>query len=520
MPKISKLNLVFAAELILFFLIIFGVVPRYIAFGIAGMLVIYPLLTSLENATILFVRSIPIFIALPLTSSFDNFNTWRIVSSVIFLKWLYVNRGFVISHVYALIQKPFVYLKNHPVTVLFGALFLFAALSVFPATDKTAAIKRIIYFINAGFVGIVACHLFSKLPDFKMRVIKNIVVPIVVIIVFGFFQLILTYFVDIYQFMRIFGEGIQCRQFGQMWCSIASHLGNTWFAYYGDQLSLRMFSLFPDSHSFPIFLLLGIPSIVALKSIANGWWRVSWWLLLIFVFLGAILSGTRGIWLAWVGTVLWGIIVWYYIRKHSISTVKFSNFKKILVSLGIFFLLFGVAYPIAYSPQFLISKSDRALLRKRISSIFDFGETSNTQRLLIWKASLKSIVKHPALGIGIGNFPVVLNQDIKLSKAGSSAHNLYLHIAAEMGLLALVAALWFLIVLIQKIFRHFRDSPDTFLTHYYGGLLFVVPWVLLYLLTDVALYDERALLLFVMVCALILPSHGNQTARIRNQSDV
>src|SRR3989338_8254163 len=85
------LNHVFIAELVLFFLIIFGVVPRWCAFILAGILILYSLFASLEDATILFVRSIPLFIALPFTESFDNFNTWRIIALIIFLKWLLTN---------------------------------------------------------------------------------------------------------------------------------------------------------------------------------------------------------------------------------------------------------------------------------------------------------------------------------------------------------------------------------------------------------------------------------------------
>ena len=111
----------------------------------------------------------------------------------------------------------------------------------------------------------------------------------------------------------------------------------------------------------------------------------------------------------------------------------------------VFFLLFAVAYPIFVSPQFLLSKGDWSLFGERIKSIIDFGETSNSQRIEIWKASLESIKNRPLLGVGIGNFPVVLNQNIFLARAGSSAHNIYLHIASEMGILTLVTVIWLVV---------------------------------------------------------------------------
>lgn len=81
----------YVVEVILFFLIIFGTVPRWFAFVLAAFLILYTLLSSLEDATVMFVRSIPLFIALPITQSFDNMNTWRIIALIIFLRWFFTN---------------------------------------------------------------------------------------------------------------------------------------------------------------------------------------------------------------------------------------------------------------------------------------------------------------------------------------------------------------------------------------------------------------------------------------------
>lgn len=180
----------------------------------------------------------------------------------------------------------------------------------------------------------------------------------------------------------------------------------------------------------------------------------------------------------------------------------------------VFFLLFAVAYPIFVSPQFLLSKGDWGLFGERIKSIIDFGETSNNQRIEIWKASLESIKRRPLFGVGIGNFPVVLKQNIFLARAGSSAHNIYLHIAAEMGILALVTTVLFLWLVFRKSYENFISTPpsqgfgeakqDPFLVTYFGATILFVPWVLIYSLTDVALFDERTFLLFVATIALIL----------------
>ena len=492
----------------------------FLAIGLA----VYVAMASLEDATILFVRSIPLFLALPITETFDNFNTWRIISAIIFLKWAWPKVTNLATYQF---NKKF---RTH--SILLAVLLLIAFLSVIPALDKIVAIKRIIYFINLSLVGIVIYDVFGSSTS-KQRLIRNIAIPVIIVTIVGFIQLTSTYLMDIYQFMRLWGENIQCNQFGNDWCNIAVWQGNTWLAYYGQQLSLRMFSLFSDSHTFPMFILLGLPAIfaISLSKIAEkanlevelplgsstsklgqtkslkemihtrNKMSVLW---IPIIFLAAILSGTRGIWVASVGVALLAMVLIIYMRKIRLKVQLINIFKYITLYLIMFFMLFAIAYPIFISPQFLVGKSDFGLLGGRIKSIIDLEETSNSSRLEIWKKSLISIKNHPFIGVGIGNFPVVLNQDIQLAKAGSSAHNLYLHVAAEMGIAAALIMLWFFWKIFKTAYQKFVSSEDSFLTVFYGACLLFYPWILAYLITDAAIFDERIFLMFSTVIALIL----------------
>lgn len=498
MLKINKklLNWVFIAEVVLFGLIVTGVLPRAVVPYLAVALAVYVLFASLEDATVFFVRSIPFFLAIPITATFDNFNTWRILSGIIFLKFL-ISKSEFLNNFKIRIPKS-------KTSIVLGGLLLFAILSIIPASDKILAVKRVIYFLNLSLIGIVICDLARK-DEFTKRLIKNISIPVIIVTIVGFLQLGSTYLMDIYQFMGFWAGKVQSNQFGADWSYIVYNLGNTWYAYYGEQISLRMFSLFPDSHSFPQFILLGLPAIFVIfynrKKILIP--------LVSSVFLATILTGTRGIWAAGAASALIAVVGIFWFKKIKLSLLNQKIFKKISMSLVIFFVLFIIAFPVFASPQFRLYKLDSDLLAKRVRSIINFGETSNKERLRIWKLSLVSIKKHPLLGVGIGNFPVVLNQDLALAKAGSSAHNIYLHIAAEMGIPALILALWFLWILMQKIYHNFISSKDREITIYNGAALIFIPWVLIYCLTDVALFDERAFLLFVTTISLIYASFNH-----------
>ena len=480
------INWIFAAEIILFGLIVTGILPRAVVPYLAVALAVYALFASLEYATVFFVRSIPFFIAIPLTATFDNFNTWRILSGIIFLKWLYK-------------EWPD-YRKYFSIPLLL--LLATAILSVIPAPDKMLAVKRIIYFLNLSLIGVVISDLARK-DEFAKQLTKNISIPVIIVTLIGFLQLGSTYLMDIYQFMGFWAGKVQFNQFGAGWSYIVYNLGNTWYAYYGEQISLRMFSLFPDSHSFPQFILLGLPAIFVIffnrKKILVP--------LVSSVFLAAILTGTRGIWAAGAASAVIAVFGIFRFKRIKTNQENQKIFKKISLHFIIFFTLFIIAFPIFASPQFRLYKLDSDLLSKRVRSIINFGETSNKERIRIWKLSLESIKNRPLLGVGIGNFPVVLNQDLFLAKAGSSAHNIYLQIAAEMGIPALIFALWFLWLLMQKAHNNFVASKDREITIYNGAALIFVPWVLIYCLTDVALFDERAFLLFVTTVALISAGH-------------
>lgn len=262
MPKL--LNPLFIFHLIFVALVLIGEIPRELVIYETGLLVLYFLFASIEDGLIFFVRSIPLFIAIPLTANYDNLNQWRILAIILFGKWLFTRETwhYFGAWLVLLFRKPWIVIKEHPWAALFKILAILSLLSLWHAPDRIEGLKRIIYFINAALVAVVIVYP-PRSHEFIKRLIKNIIAPIIIVVLVGVVQVASTYFIDIYQFMRIWGEGIQLREFGAMWSYIAVNVGNTWFAYFGDQLSLRVFSLFPDSHSFPIFLLLGLPAFFA-----------------------------------------------------------------------------------------------------------------------------------------------------------------------------------------------------------------------------------------------------------------
>lgn len=517
----TSLNIVFTFCLIAVILIALGIIPRWLAFFVALAYLLFIIFSSLEDSFLLFVRSIPFFIALPITSSFDNFNTWRIVLILIFLKWFFPRWKKIFNNLKSLSFKDC--WNKYRVESLAFILFLFAFFSLFNAYDIFFGAKRIIYFINIALIFFIAKSLVSEREGYFKSLVKNIFLSGILVVFFAYLQLLSVFFMPIDVFHHWWGMIISLRFYGKSWSEIVMW-GNTWFSYTAGSLKLRVFSVFPDSHSFPLYLLMAMPAFLAVLANKLSWGELSLTSsffkrikkfnsflkgetkknsrlidLSIFLFLISfilIVSGTRGIWIS----VVFPIFFLFILSK------KYSDLSILpILAVLTFILLFTIA-PLFYAlPQFRTEETfSNQTFAKRMMSSFDLGEKSNLGRIVIWQKTIKSLLKHPLLGVGIGNFPVVLEESIFLSKAGSSAHNLFLHIGAEMGLIALIVFLYLIFEVFKKAFQILKRLNPLNIKIFAFSFIIYLSWVLGYSLTDAALFDERAFLIFMLVLGIIL----------------
>jgi O-antigen ligase len=92
------------------------------------------------------------------------------------------------------------------------------------------------------------------------------------------------------------------------------------------------------------------------------------------------------------------------------------------------------------------------------ATTLDFSAQS---RLVIWQVAWKAFLEHPWGGVGFGNFPIyyLINRpETALEHSIGHAHNLWLHLLAEGGVLALLGfLLWFLglmgLMLRQRVWK-------------------------------------------------------------------
>jgi O-antigen ligase len=139
--------------------------------------------------------------------------------------------------------------------------------------------------------------------------------------------------------------------------------------------------------------------------------------------LSIIFTNTRGAWLGAVGGVIFLSI--------------FKN-KKLIFGIIVLVLLSSV-----FVPSFL----------QRASTIPDFNNDSNYERLLMWQSAFNMFKDYPILGAGLGMFSELYPTQYVLPEAEVKhrryAHNIIMNMIAEIGIIGLGAFLF----LIYSMFK-------------------------------------------------------------------
>lgn len=153
--------------------------------------------------------------------------------------------------------------------------------------------------------------------------------------------------------------------------------------------------------------------------------------------LSLLWSYTRG---AWIGVAAAAVVMTMYLGRRIAMLAAGS---------GMTALLLGVS----------LSSNFRA----RLASVVSLTDTSNTQRLDVWRANIAMFLDHPILGVGYGvNEEIIGDYYTKLGIVqdfGGHAHNNYLQFLSGTGLLGFSAFLSATVLLLWMSHRLLREVP-------------------------------------------------------------
>jgi len=190
--------------------------------------------------------------------------------------------------------------------------------------------------------------------------------------------------------------------------------------------------------------------------------RILYFLLLSIIYATLMICQSRGI---WISISLIVILAIYIIIKFNLLKI-FKENKKWLTLLLITFLVITIIYSID-NP---LNKS-AITVPQRAMTTFDENDPSINTRFLIWKTTLEMIKDRPLLGSGIGTFKMnylfyqaefLKNNFYYLKYSGNAkeAHNEYLQMATELGMVGLGIFLSIFIVFYSLIIKYFKKEES------------------------------------------------------------
>jgi len=253
---------------------------------------------------------------------------------------------------------------------------------------------------------------------------------------------------------------------------------------------LRIVSFFANPNHLGNFLACAMPLALAgwLEAVADRPYAgrsarfqpIVLYILIGLIYGGGLLSASRGAWVAGlVGCLIVG-------GGHVWEVIRGRTKLHLLPLLGLFSLLVGITAllsqrPVVRDPQKAVSMSERILSSRHIVQPYSTLDSSLTaapgdsilvhdnainHRYFIWQVTLDMIRSHPFTGLGYGSYQKrfarfrdakqeeerfkTLNR-VAQSEATPYAHNEYLHIWAESGILGLLGFLGLVAAILRQI---------------------------------------------------------------------
>lgn len=197
------------------------------------------------------------------------------------------------------------------------------------------------------------------------------------------------------------------------------------------------------------YFVAGIPSLYGLASyfLADKKYKfaIGGILLALFSTLTLFLTGCRGSYI--------GMMVIFCGMFAVSAKYLWQNYKTIYLS------IVGGVVGLATTAILLVSS-----LRARVLSIFAMRQdSSNSFRFNVYHSSVDMFKDNWLLGIGIGNqnFREIYGLYMKTGFDALSAYNIFLEIAVESGVFALIAFVGFLVTLVKNSVKFILTSADT-----------------------------------------------------------
>lgn len=191
--------------------------------------------------------------------------------------------------------------------------------------------------------------------------------------------------------------------------------------------------------------------------------KMLYYLFLSIIYTAIIICQSRGGWISLGFTSIFGILIIY---KYKIFSIFQKNRKWLFV-----LLLTFLTITVVYSTDNFLNRSYMTFTQRAFST-FDQESPGVKTRIFLWKNTFQMIKDNPFFGVGLGNFKIhYLEYQAKLIKQNpeylnnwgnvSEAHNEYLQIGSELGLIGLGVFLYIIYIFVKLALNFFEKEKKT-----------------------------------------------------------
>ncbi|MBW6440945.1 O-antigen ligase family protein [Patescibacteria group bacterium] len=498
-----------------------------------------------KQMVFLLILYIPFQIALNVTAGID-LASGRVLILYLFAVWI----------VKSLTEKKFI-IRFNLQTLFVCAFLILAVFSMGQAQDMGRAIRKILVFLSIFPLYFILTSLEVPSLDKEgsevlqnknsplYKIVKALLLGGFVISLIGIVQFALQFIFGIDLVMEFWSKYVAFIFYGETFG--AEVLSNpSWLVNVSGVTVLRAISLFPDPHMFSFYLGLIVPIVLALvlfekkniisvipieagvqdvikninlkKTILQRWQKALKkilkyyglgkkilnqaqneennkmknktseriyinikliYIILFTMLLVELLTLSRGGYIGMMaGTGVIIILSWKYI----------DDFKKLVVGF-IFAIFLFVAF---FTNQSIVS---------RFLSSFNFAEGSNVERIKNWNQGWEVFSDNVLTGVGIGNYSIYLYPTIEY-RSPVYAHNLYLDLGAEMGILALMVWILLIGITMWQLYQLSRKTKDNFQRAISIGLIGSLMWFSVHGFFDTPIYSPVILSIFIVIISL------------------
>lgn len=357
------------------------------------------------------------------------------------------------------------FIKNNLQTRLIVIFLFWNALSLTVAQNTDWSLRKLLFLLSIFPIYFIASALINDLEKAK-RAAKYLVAGGFAAALIGIAQFLLQFVWGLERTYQFWANNVIAPFLGKSF-SAAVLQNPSWLVNISGQNYLRATSVFPDPHMLSFYL--GMSGAMCLGLILAGEKKKILWIIFATIIMADLLTFSRGGYLGiFCAAVVFLIIFWKKISRKA---------KKIFLLVAIFFAtMLSFSNPIS----------------QRFFSSFDFKEGSNAGRIETWRKAIGVIKGNPWAGAGLGNYPLEIKPTADYREP-IYAHNAYLDVIAETGVLNGLVFVGIMIVGAVKFFK--KSKSDLF---FIGGFLAIVIFSV-HSLVETPLYSSSVLPLFLII---------------------